>query len=316
MPVQATLIQGIDKASFTHTNPMVQTVQNDCQPTRTVEYNEDGVKTIDVWKGTTQEIEALLATFISSNPKKYNWKDGESYVIRRDKGDLATLTKSYYSVWSIDPEQGDVADPINEELGITPWRITTSTEQIDIINYYIIKKNISADDQKLIKRDRLALWENSPYEQKVKYMYKTSLTGWQTLDKDPTGQEDSPITLEIAKYVVETGRMTMPLTTAVITHEDIVTGPSYVRGQVNKTSLSAEIASQTGDLKFPADEFGKRLDVIPGCPFEFTQNYEQQFTLRDWDLTPRTDTGKYLRTRVYISFPKQFPPIMDPTPGS
>lgn len=319
MAVVNTLTAGIDSSSFTHTNPMVETIQNERQSERKIVYDNNKVSITDEWIGTSEEVKNLLSTnfFKGKGPGDYSWEVDETFVIERYKGDLSKLIHTYSGIHT--PETGgenDVDDPIDENLGITPWTIKSETTDIGAVEYYILKNELSKNDADNIKRDRLALWENSPYEKKLEFKYRSQLNGWQTLDRDPKGNVDSEITLTIAKWIVEQQRNQFPLTTARITHEEIVKGPSYKKGKINKTSLKKELAETESNLKFPADEFGKELAEIPDCPYLFDMGYPQKFMLTDWNVTVKDEEGKYLITKEYVSYPEAFPLPLDPTPGN
>lgn len=325
MPVLKTLTKGIDQSSFEHTNPMVQTIENERQPTKHIQYSSKGITIRDEWLGTSEEIEALLTTFVP-NPYTYDFEEGETYQIERQRGDLSKLTKIYVDSW--DSSAGDSPDdPIDESVGITPWTITSETTDIGAIDYYILKNKIDDAQQLTIKRDRLALWEMSPYEYKEQFKYNTVLNGWQTVDCNPTGVEDSPLTLEIAQWIVEQARSHFPLTTVRITHEELVDGAAATKKKTEKptvtkpiikSSLKADVTESVaagGPLEFPSTEFGFELDSITDCPFQFNFAYPTKFMMTDWNITLHDASGKYLVTKEYVSYPAAFPLPIDPTPG-
>lgn len=318
MPVVKELTQGIDKSSFTHTNPFVETVQNERQPIKTSQYSSNGITYRDEWIGTSEEINALLSSFIGDNPYTYSYDDGESYQIDRQKGDLSKLTRIYthnFEDFSTEP-----SDSVNKSVGITPWAIRSETTEIGPIEYYICKHQLTKTDCKDIKRDRLALWDVSPLEYKNQYLYKTVTKGWQTLDKSPDGTVDSAITLAIAQWISTQERQSFPLTTVRITHEEIINGDgtTMLSGKVNTKSLeedSKRSITNISGLQFPSNEFGKELSEVPDCPFEFTHSYPTKFTLADWNVRVYDEAGRYLVTKEYISYPEVFPNPIDPTPG-
>lgn len=325
MPVLKTLKKGIDQSSFDHTNPMVQTIENERQPAKYIQYSSKGITIRDEWLGTSEEINALLTTFVP-DPYTYDFAEGESYQVERQRGDLSKLTKVYVDNWDSSMGASSPSDPIDESVGITPWSIASETTDIGAIDYYILKHQLTEDQQKLIKRDRLALWEMSPYEYKEQFKYNTVLNGWLTVDCDPNGNEDSPITLEVAQWIVEQGRSHFPLTTARITYEELTDGAaatekkalSAITRPVIKKSLKEDVNKSVevgGPLEFPSNEFGKELSAIPNCPFKFNFAYPTMFMMTDWNITLHDATGKYLVTKEYVSYPEAFPLPLDPTPG-
>lgn len=318
MPVNNKLTEGIDSTSYTHINPFVATVDNERQAAKQITYDIDGVKYREEWIGTTEEISALLCVKVP-NRNAYNWGSGESWVIDRQRGDLSKLTHNYEddAEDEIDPTTGEaVTDPIEQNVSVTPWTIRSETTDIGPIDYYILKHKLTVDEAKDIKRDRLALWEQSPYEYRLEYKYKTIRNGYITVDKNPSRTVDSPITLEIAKWILQKSRDKFPLTTCRIVHEEIVRAPSYAKGKVNRKSLKQQLKeAQNNPLRFPSQEFGYELSAIPGCPFEFSFSYPTRFMMTDWNLQVYDKEGNFLMTKEYVSYPEAFPLPLDPTPG-
>lgn len=321
MPVLDTLNAGNDSTAYTHTNPLVETIHNERQAERNVTYSAERISYKEEWLGTSEEIHDLLCSKVP-NLQTYGWDENEQWSIDRQRGDLSKLTHTWDIVYETVDEAsgGSVSDPIEENLGITPWTIKTETTDIGAIDYYILKFKLDDAKIKEIKRERIALWEQSPYEQKEEYKYRSQLNGWQTVDKDTTGNVDSPISLEIVKWIVEQSRSQFPLTTVRVTHEEIVKGPSYKNGKINKTSLSAEltnsaISAASSPLAFPSHQLTKELSAIPNCPYSFDFSYPTSYMLVDWGVTVKEPTGKYLVTKEYISYPTAFPLPLDATPG-
>lgn len=325
MPVLSTLTEGLSSTSFTHTNPMVQTVANERQPTKHVQYSSKGITIRDEWLGTTEEIEELLSAFVP-NPYTYDFEEGESYQIERQRGDLSKLTRIYADTW--DSTDGTPpSDPIDESIGITPWSIKSETTDIGAIEYYILKNQLTDAEQANIKRDRLALWETAPYEYKEQFKYNTVTNGWQTLNAAPNGTVDSELTLQIAQWIVEQARSQFPLTTARITYEELVDGAAATKKKTEKPTVTKPIikvslktdveesVAEGGPLEFPSAEFGKELETIPNCPFQFNFAYPTRFMMTDWNITLHDASGKYLVTKEYVSYPAAFPLPLDPTPA-
>lgn len=324
MPVLTTLTEGLSSTSFTHTNPFVKTVDNERQPTKHIQYSSKGITVRDEWVGTTEEIEELLAAFVP-NPLTYDFDEGESYQIERQRGDLSKLTRIYADTFN-EGTGTSPTDPIDQSVGITPWSIKSETTDIGAIDYYILKHKLTDAQQKLIKRDRLALWEAAPYEYKEQYKYNTVTNGWQSLNCDPKGNADSPITLSVAQWIVDQGRSQFPLTTARITYEELTDGAaatekkalSAINRPVIRKSLKEDVNKSVepgGPLEFPSTEFGFELSAIPNCPFQFNFSYPTKFMMTDWNITLHDATGKYLVTKEYVSYPEAFPLPLDPTPG-
>lgn len=317
-----TLKQGLDSTSFTHTNDMVETVNNERQFQKHVTYNAKGITYRDEWIGTSDKITELLCSKVP-NINSYDWTENESWVIDGLKGDLYKLTHTYYDEiqQTDEPEEGSdepgsVADSIEDSVGVNPWTITSETTDIGAIDYYILKFRVSTADQEKIIRDRIALWEQSPYEEKEQFKYVTSKQGYITVDKEPdNGNIDSPITLAIVKWIVDQKRQQFPLTSVRVRHEYIVNGPSYKKGVINKNSLAKELAKTNSELQFPSKQFGRELKAIPDCPYQFDFSYPTRFMLTDWNIQILDQTGKYLITKEYISYPAAFPLPLDPTPG-
>lgn len=317
-----TLTQGLDSTSFTHTNDMVETVNNERQFQKHVTYNAKGITYRDEWIGTSDKITELLCSKVP-NINSYDWTENESWVIDGQKGDLYKLTHTYYDEiqQTDEPEEGSdepgsVADSIEDSVGVNPWTITSETTDIGAIDYYILKFRLSNSQQEEIKRERIALWEQSPYEEKMKYKYHTLKQGYITVDKEPDkGNSDSSITLDIVKWIVKQKRQQFPLTSVRIRHEYLVNGPSYKKGVINKNSLVKELAKTNSELQFPSKQFGRELKAIPECPYQFDFSYPTRFMLTDWNIQILDQTGKYLVTKEYISYPAAFPLPLDPTPG-
>lgn len=319
MPVQNTLTQGISNSSFTHINPMVQTVDNERQPQRQITLTMKGWQYRDEWLGTSQEISSLLCTLVP-NISAYVFTENENFTIDRQKGDLSRLTHTYtqYAEPLTGNIEGTQPDSTEDTVGITPWSIRTETTDIDALNYWIILKQLTSAQQATIKRDRLALWENSPIAQKAQYKYKTTnptnmKEGYVTVDRNPsTGESDSPLTLEFAKWYYKMGRKQFPLTTIRVTHKRLVAGQKYSeykQGQRPTISLKNDISA----IQFPEEYFGKELSSIPDCPYQINIP-NLLYTLEGWNLENYNGKSEYLETLEYISYPKYFPNPIDPTP--
>jgi hypothetical protein len=322
MPVQNKLQQGIEYSSFTHENPLVQTVANERQPERSIQLNVNGWTYKDEWIGTTQEINCLLYTTIGGCLNTYVFKKDENFSIDRQRGDLSKLTHSYKKYFELTDEQiqGYEVDNVEETAGITPWTIRTETTDIGALEYWMIVKNISTTDAKTIKRDRIALWENSPIVQKSQFKYKVTnpanlKEGYVTVDRNPEdGSVDSPKTLEFVQWYVENGRDKFPLTTVVVTHNRLVKGTNFASFKKGERPVVAVKDDITGII-FPATQFGKELNEIPELP----DNYQlvvpnSKWTLRDWNLQNYNGKSVYLETLEYISYPEVLPNPIDPVP--
>lgn len=322
MAVNHTLREGLDQTAYTHKNPFVDSVHNERQFQRHITYNANGITYKDEWIGTSDYINELVDSILSGSIETYNWTEGEALVVDGLKGDLYKLTHTYFDEISQqdepdedDPDEpGSVSDSIEDSVGINPWSITSETTDIGAIDYYILKFKISESNQDKIKRNRIAQWEQSPYEQKIEKKYNT-LHGYITVDKNPEGIVDSPITLDVVEWIIAQKRQQFPLTSVRIRHEYIVNGPSYKKGVINKTSLAKELAKGNTPLQFPSQEFGAELKAIPDCPYSFDFSYDVRFMLTDWNIQIHDPTGKYLVTKEYISYPALFPAPLDPTPG-
>ena len=316
MPVQNTIIAGIDSSSFTHTNPMVQTVPNERQPQRTIRYNVDGTEIRDEWIGTTEEIESLLNYLLGTTADKYVWATGESYQIERTKGDLSKLTHVYTNTYEDETTEVKGYQTTEENTGITPWEVRSYTEDIDPISYYTIKNNLSKSDYKSIKKDRLKIWQSSPEPEKGEYKYRSSLKGYLTVDKNPSdGKADSPITLEVAQWIADNQRLKYPLVGAVITHEELVPGNKYTKGKKNKDIFTDTYYTTSGKLAFPSELFGKELSKIPDCPYDIDMGYPIKYMLRDWSAKLIDGDGLFLVQWEFITYPEVFPLPIDSTPN-
>jgi hypothetical protein len=297
----------------TNTNPLIKNISNELQYNEHKQWTAKSYIIKKEWIGSTENINAKFAELVEDNVNTYSWSsDGESFTIDRIKGDLSKLTHSYQESYeNIDSEGNSIDDPIDESMGITPWTVTTETTDIGAVEYYVLKNNLSEAEQKKIKRERLAIWENAPIEYKNTFKYKTLAKGWIPVSQNESGGEDSPETLAVAQWIAESGRSTFPLTTLRVTHEEIVKGPSFKKGKINKNSLKKDAANIT----FPADEITKELDSIPDCPYVLTANsYPTKFMLTEWNAQVHDEEGKYLITKTYVSYPEAFPLPLDATP--